>query len=506
MALNRYDENQYLPQPLRVWLETPNKVNVFRSYDYLRIFEGQDLMATLNNKFASDVASGYTEANRSNLMSGIAPRLQQILVNKIVNKVDYIGYKDCKDIEKVVNKDYLTIKLKRAFNNAIRTGRDLLVVYANTDELTNDKSIEIQNVEAFRHKLVIQDERITDAVILVNQSKIREGNVYNIFEHRYYKKGKPYMEYTLTRMQWENGQYERTERFNVTKDQIEVLKLTLAKDDSILAYDFYKPYELPLDNLGCYKVDNTLYNSKYPYTNIPESRFVNIQDKIVEIENSLTYKEVDKNIGRGRAVIPSAFNFTQGMTMAGGNSTNLVSRGAFSNPLDSTYFIQYNTNAMDKAIAPQGIQFDIRSDAWRTALNGEIGDLCAAFGISILDYDPRLLQTGQRTDDEINAMTDITASTVEELRSMNEYQINMMLNTIAKFIGYETPVEIKWSVASIINPTKNQDLITRQLANGTISRKTAVKRSNPDYTDEEIEEELKAIEEERGLAEANSVF
>jgi hypothetical protein len=74
-----------------------------------------------------------------------------------------------------------------------------------------------------------------------------------------------------------------------------------------------------------------------------------------------------------------------------------------------------------------------------------------------------------------------------------------MLNTIAKYLGYKTPIAIKWNIASIINPTKNAALITMQLQNGTISRKRAIQRSNPDYTDEEVEEELKAINEERAL-------
>ena len=497
MALNNYEISQYLPEPLRIWLDTPNKVSAYRTYDYIRIFDGQDLMACLNNKFASDVASGYTPANHSNLMSGIAPRLQQILVNKVVNKVDFIGYKDCEAIEKVISKDYLSLKLKKSFNNAVRTGRDVLVLYHKEDELEKTKTLEIQNVECFRAKLTIIDEKINEAEILIRQNKIRESEYFNVFEHRFYgKDGKPYCEYTLTKMTWENSRYDKTNKQNYSKDEIELLKQTI-DDEFIKNTKFYTPKELPFDDLGCYKVDNTLYNSKFPYTNIPESRFVNIQDKIVEIENSLTYKEIDKNIGRGRAVIPANFDFTKGFGMAG-NSSNLANRGAFNNPMDSTYFVKYQTNDMSNA-HPQAMQFDIRSTAWRESLNGEIGDLCAAFGLSVLDYDPRLLMTGQKTDDEINAMTDISAATVEELRSMNEYQINLMLNSIAKYLGYQTPVTIKWNVAAIINPNRNQDLITKMLANGTISRKKAIQRSNPDYTDEEVEEELKKIEEERGL-------
>jgi hypothetical protein len=499
MALNNYNENLYLPLPLRTWLNSPNKVSVFRSYDYLRMFDGYDLMAILNNKFASDVASGYTQANRSNLMSGIAPRLQEILVSKIVNKVDYIGYKECEGLEKELSREYLTLKIKKAFNNAIRTARDIFVLYNKEDALTGAKHIEIQNVEAFRHILKYHDEKIVDVSILVNQSKILENSCYNIFEHRYYNKdGKPVSEYVLTKMRWENTSLTAdTKKETISKEMIDDIKKTLKADDPVLSYEFNKPKELPFENLGVFDTKNGLYNSKYPHSNIPESRFVNLQDKIMEIENSITYKEVDKNIGRGRTIVPSAFNFSMGTI--GGNTSNLAKTGAFDNPLDSTYFVRYNVNQADKEAAPQGLQFDIRADQWRTSLAGEIGDLCAVFGISVLDFDPRLLQTGQRTDDEINAMTDITADTVANLRSINEYQINLMLNTIAKYLGYKTPIAIKWNIASIINPTKNAALITMQLQNGTISRKKAIQRSNPDYTDEEVEEELKAINEERAL-------
>ena len=514
MALNDYRPNQYLPEPLRVWLNQPQKVSVYRTYDYLRMFSGQDLLAIMNNNLANNVASGFTNVNYSNLMSGIAPRMLEILVNKVINKVDYIGYESCKELEDILSKQYLTIKLDKAYNDAIRTGRDLLVLYPKDE---NKKTIQIRNVECFRHRLEYDDEEIREVYILVDKIEAKANENYMIFEHRFFdKEGKPKQEFTCEMYSWNNDDLAKTTKYKFTKKELEriVEKLEESIAELLKQYKFYNPVELPFKGLGCYDIKNSIYNSKFPSSTIPESRFVNVQDKIVEIENSITYKEVDKNIGRGRAVIPSAFNFTQGLTMAGGNSSNLAFKGAFNNPLDSTYFIQYNTNATDKAVAPQGIQFDIRSDAWRTSLNGEIGDLCAVFGISILDFDPRLLQTGQRTDDEINAMTDITADTVSKLRSINEYKINQMLNDIVAYSGLEpknengNPVKfaIKWSIASIINPTKNQDLITKQLANGTISRKEAIKRSNPDYTDAEVEEQLKVIEEERGLAEANSVF
>ena len=134
-----------------------------------------------------------------------------------------------------------------------------------------------------------------------------------------------------------------------------------------------------------------------------------------------------------------------------------------------------------------------------------VGDICSAFGISILDYDPRLLQMGQRTDDEINAMTDITRATVEDKREIAEESINAMLKLISTLYSLEKPMFLRWSMKSIINPSKNAALITTQLANGTISQETAIKRENPDYTKAELEEELAKIKGEN-KAKTNNDF
>ena len=59
---------------------------------------------------------------------------------------------------------------------------------------------------------------------------------------------------------------------------------------------------------------------------------------------------------------------------------------------------------------------------------------------------------------------------------------------------------------SILNPTKNSQLIQTQLANGTISKRTAIKRENPDYTDKEIDEELERINNETKTNDYNQAF
>jgi hypothetical protein len=130
-------------------------------------------------------------------------------------------------------------------------------------------------------------------------------------------------------------------------------------------------------------------------------------------------------------------------------------------------------------------------------LNSDVARLCASVGISVLDYDPRLLQQGQRTDDEINAMTDITANTVQRFRNINELKINQFLECVGYILGIPQPIAVRWSMASILNPTKNADLVTKLLTNGLISRKEAIRRANPDLTDDEVDEMIKDIDSEQ---------
>jgi hypothetical protein len=146
---------------------------------------------------------------------------------------------------------------------------------------------------------------------------------------------------------------------------------------------------------------------------------------------------------------------------------------------------------------PTNIQFDIRTEQWENAINGDVARLCASVGITVLDYDPRLLQAGQRTDDEINAMTDITANTVTAKRTINTYEINKCLECVGYILGIEAPISIRWSMATIINPTKNANLVKTLFDAGFISRKEAIKRTNPELNDNEIDEMIKQIDSEQ---------
>ena len=165
----------------------------------------------------------------------------------------------------------------------------------------------------------------------------------------------------------------------------------------------------------------------------------------------------------------------------------------------------YPSRSMEDS-KPINTQFDLRSDQWIQQISDDTARLCANIGMTVLDYDPRLLQAGQRTDDEINSMTDITANTVKGFREINEAKINALLTDVATFFKLNVKVSIRWSMASILNPSKNTDIIIRQLDAGLISRKEAIRRANPDLNEKEIDDLYKEVVDERGAMAIENAF
>ena len=494
--------NQHLPETLRLLVSQRNRVTKSVEFNYLRLQNADEQLAILNNYNAFEIATGFSQQiHYANLMTGTAPRLKNILRDKICSRVMIEG--DDNSIGKLKEKyseARLTKDLKKAFDNAISTGRGVLVLYHIKDKI----SIKHFNVFRTRFKYDYTGE-ITQADLFMQIKNVSAFENLTIIERRYYNsKGLPCQKYILTKVHW---QKEGDLKSNI----VEFDKDTLTDDIKKMfeGITFNREIELVgYKDLGVYLIDNDISNDKYPYSTIPPSQFVDVQDLLVEREQSETFKVVDKHLGRGRVIKPTFMKTGFNGSAIGGNSANMTF-----NPMmypmyggdDQTIFTQYEATSMDEN-RPQSIQFDLRAEQWRTDINGLVGDICAVFGLTVLDFDPRLLVAGQRTDDEINAMNDITRATVNDKRDINEEEINKFINQIATLSGADTPVFIRWSMQSILNPTKNSQLIQTQLANGTISKRTAIKRENPDYTEKEIEEELERINNEQKTNDYNKAF
>jgi hypothetical protein len=494
--------NQHLPETLRLLVGQRNRVTKSVEYNYLRLQNANQQLAVLNNYNAYEIATGFSqEIHYTNLMTGTAPRLKDILRDKICSRVMIEGDDASIGLVKqTYSEARLTKDLKKAYDNAISTGRGVMVL-----DYINNK-IKVRHFNLFRSKFKYDlAGDIIQADLFIQTKDTSAFDNFTIIERRYYNSNnKPCQKYVLVKVSWEQENSLKSNIVEYGKEQLtdEVKKLfegiTFNREIELVGYN----------DLGVYLIDNTINNDKYPYSTIPQSQFVDVQDLLVEREHSETYKVVDKHLGRGRIIKPSIMKTNFNAGGLGGSLSNMTFNPQMVNRFgsdDQTVFTQYESMTMDDC-RPQSIQFDLRAEQWRADINGLIGDICAVFGLTVLDFDPRLLVAGQRTDDEINAMNDITRATVNGKRDLNEESINNFINQVASLVGATTPVFIRWSMVSILNPLRNSQLIQQQLANGTISQRTAIKRENPDYTDKEIDEEIERINNERQTNDYNKAF
>ena len=270
-----------------------------------------------------------------------------------------------------------------------------------------------------------------------------------------------------------------------------------------IEFNVAKKLEYP--SIGVYDIPYTLDNSKFIDVEIPESMFVDALDTGVCLDSSITGKEVDKEIGRGRILYPDFEQVSRSAAFADASMVGNRVMVNLTNKNQSPIMTPYPSRSMEDS-KPINTQFDLRSDQWIQQISDDTARLCANIGMTVLDYDPRLLQVGQRTDDEINSMTDITANTVKGFREINEAKINALLTDVATYFKLNVKVSIRWSMASILNPSKNTELIIRQLGAGLISRKEAIRRANPDLNEKEIDDLYKEVVAEQGAMATENAF
>ena len=490
-------ENRYLPQSLRAFVGATDRMATQNFNQFFTMYSGYEQLAVFNNRVSAEFASGFNRLNFQYLRSGVAPRLLQIFVSKTVGKLYYQTKNDEGVMNNKFDKNYFSNIINKATTESAQTGRSAIVVYGSKE---NPEELDVLTYNLFRHRLAFDRKgNVNEAwLFIVNMEDAKVGFEYVICEHRFYKtktddNGKkikvPYQEYLVYSITYTNQNKKDAKRR--TLENHEISDAILEKFPNV---KFNTPKELDMNSIGVFNLDYTLVNTKFPDLNIPESMFVDAVDNALVCDTSLTDKEVEKEIGRGQILIPEfakmqdigyQANPLQGMMMRRVEAQT-------KNPI----LQKYPTMSMEDS-KPTNVQFDIRAEQWDVTLNSDVARLCASVGISVLDYDPRLLQTGQRTDDEINAMTDLTANTVQRFRNINELKINQFLECVGYILGIPQPIAVRWSMASILNPTKNADLVTKLLTNGLISRKEAIRRANPDLTDNEVDEMIKQIDSEQ---------
>lgn len=500
-----YDKtNKYLPESLRQFVGSTNRMSRMDFRAYTPMFEGVEALAVFNNATAAEFASGFTNLNYKYLRSGVAPRLKKIVVSKTVGRVYYQTEIDEATLNERFNKDYFSDCLYKAFDEAAMTGRSAIAMYQDEE----GGEVNLISYNLFRHKLVYDKHKnVVEAYLYINNFKGKQaGFDFFVCEHRYLKDERdindnpikvPYQEFVVY------SSYSKTEsRKDRILSKLEENKIPEEIQNAYSDLKFNRPQKLLFNGIGVFDIKYTLTNSKFIDSDIPEAMFTDAVDNALTVDTSITGKEVEKEIGRGQILIPEFGRGDIGFQTQGMIGSNVL------RTLGTTYkspiMMPYPTRSMEDS-KPSNIQFDIRSEQWNLQIDADTARLCESVGVGIIDYCPRLLGGNQRTDDEINAMTDITANTVTDFRNINTKKVNDLLEAIVEAVGLQKPVAIRWSMAAILNPTKNTDLIIKQLQAGLTSRKRAIQACNPDLTENEVNQlEKEVVDEIQQMDVANS--
>ena len=504
-----------MPTNFRAYCGTSPRVNYAELDTYFLLYPEIERQALSNNLKAARWALGYVpDVHDLFLSSGIGIEAVNVLADKILPSKAIIGGKDpqIKDINKLVEK-HLSKNIKKLIKQTIMYGSALGRICFNS--VTNNAYIDSVPIGRF-NVTVDESERVIESTCYLESKKAKEGEYsrYVLIEKRYFdSNNKPKSYYGIIKMMFasyvmdaSNLKIIEFNKKNLSTDDLKALQ-NIYPD-----YPLYKEVDLPFDNyLGVELFNYTENNAKFPNCWFGEALLADVGDSLYAYDHAFTAKENDKYLGRGRALVPSQLqtdeNVTEKRNSVIGSMTISAIGGSQEAPriakrrlpeLDKTFYDQIEAK-LGEPVHPTSIQFNLRTVEWREELNGALGDIASRIGISAVDLDTRMNGSQQRTATEVNRDSDKTLATATAKKELFTPGINGLIECLVKTMGpdYENiDCFIEWPKQGMANPQVTTQIVSDQYNSHLLSRETAIRRLNPEWSDKEVEEELKRIEAE----------
>lgn len=499
MDLDILQEERYMSPTLRELLKMRDREFGEDDSFFIRLFPYEERIAMLNNYEASKYARGHVpDVHHKLLNSKIVKKIHKKLVAKIASNVDIAGEKDSDitSIKKLISS--FPKKMKACVSYMLSRGEACLTINHNEDEKVLIEVYPLARYDLKKNAFGEIKEAMLYKQLFDGPHKYLK---YILVEHRYKKGDNYYVEYKVMQYAFRTLTYaEDIEQYEVGMEH-----LPNSIRDSLEGIELYKPRIIPC--LGVYRVKNTEVNELCPHSDVGESQYMDVLDETISLDTNLTYRDVDKHIGRGRMMVPSLAAATpREIHLDKDGMARRVGYGERRTVLDDTFIQPYPNMTGDTSKAtPQAVQFNLRTSEWIVDKQDYVSSICTGCGLSVFDYDPTLCQ-GARTAREIDELSDITASTVNEKRSALTETINEMLNDIAMMLGADVSIFVKWDKSTTVNIAANNEIVLTRKSAGLMSRKTALKMLNPNWSDEEIEAELARIDEETDNSDADTLF
>lgn len=497
------DESNFLPLGIRQVIKALPQALGMEDYFYMRLFPLNERLALYNNFLANQWATGFVPMmHYSNLNSKTCPVISNKLVSKIIGNLRIEG-------EKETDMSIIADSIVNWNESVMQFTTDTLdrgeaCVTTEVIEINNEKKIKLTIYPLNRYQLSKSaTDEIYDAILFKQLFQDENGGMYSNYllcEHRFYRKRNDikvaYVEYYVTKNVWqdrlgfwkEDVKHTRLEIQDIPKEIVNVLQ----------GLELNKPKEIP--SLGVYRFKNSAINRLARYTDIGESQFINATDWMMTVDTSMTYKEMDKYIGRGRVLLPRR--------NSSGNGLPNKNKGRRDNTLDFSFVTPYvdeSSASLDSKTPLSAVQFDTRAEQWKLSFEEAQAQVCIRCGLSVIDFDPSLATT-VRTATEIDYMKDVTATTVKEKRQLLKDELNRMVRDIAKLLDIEAAVFVVFDPSAIVDKIQAQSMVSVQYNNGLMSLQTAIKTLHPEWKQVEVDAEIERINNERDSRVAAGAF
>lgn len=334
-------------------------------------------------------------------------------------------------------------------------------------------------------------------------------NSFWLVEERYYKKNKPYVQYKVHAKSGIAGS-ELLPPINSDGLPVEGLPDEITNILKSRNITVNKEIKLPYrDGLGVWILTLTANNSSVPGLAMGDPLLYGALDLLWSVDMVFSGSLTDVILGKGKILVPKRFLDTIRQDFAAKGvqtkindsslSDRIMAREAMQNDEDNSFV--YIATERDKEFPPQAVQFNIRSEEYKSILELYLRQIVTHCGFAPTSIFPFLVDNSAKTATEVTAEENLTRATVQTVHQTIEPVLDRLLNEVLyqlyKGVGqeYNDMVHVKLS-DYVGNKIMRDENIRSNYQAGLMPKDVAVQQINR-TSNKETNEYLQKLEAEK---------